>query len=90
MVTFVHLSFLKLLPTIIDVFTPVQLYNSTMNESINVWYNDGSVTYGVGDHFVLMIVTSVIVDIFLITGYLLTNFNKIRKYLWLSYEAIPR
>ena len=95
LVTVVHLSFSKLLLAIIDVFTPVQLYNSTMNEPINVWYNDGSVTYGDTNHMKLMIVTSVIVGIFLIpymliilTGRLLMKFNKIREYLRPMYEAI--
>ena len=95
LVTVVHLSFTKLLLAIVDVFTPVQLYNSTMNNLINVWFNDGSVTYGEGEHLVLMIVTSVIVGIFLIpymviilTGRLLMKSNKIREYLRPIYEAI--
>ena len=95
LVTVVHLSFSKLLLALFDVFTRVQLYNSTMNKPINVWYNDGSVTYGEGKHFVLMIVTSVIVGIFLIpymliilTGRLLMKSNKIREYLRPIYEAI--
>ena len=95
LVTVVHLSFSKLLITIIDVFTPVQLYNSTMNEPQKVWLNDGSVTYGDTNHMKLMIVTSVIVGIFLIpymliilTGRLLMKSNKIREYLRPIYEAI--
>ena len=45
MVIVVHLSS-KLLLVIIDVFTPVQ-YTTVLriNQSINVWYNDGSVIY---------------------------------------------
>ena len=84
LVTIEHLSILKLLLAVVDVFTPVQLYNSTTNKPKSAWFNDGSVTYGVSDHFVLMIVTSVIVDIFLIpymliilTGRLLLKSNKI-------------
>ena len=95
LVTVVHLSFTKLLLAIVDVFTSVQLHNSIMNEPINVWFNDGSVTYGEHKHFVLMIVTSVIVGIFLIpymliilTGLLLMKSNKIREYLRPIYEAI--
>ena len=95
LVTVVHLSFSKLLLAIVDVLTPVQLYNSTSKEPQSAWFNDGSVTYGVGDHFVLMIVTSVIVGIFLIpymliilTGRLLMKSNKIREYLRPIYEAI--
>ena len=95
LVTVVHLSFSKLLLSIINAFTSVQLYNSTMNEPINVWHNDGSVTYGDTNHMKLMIVTSVIVGIFLIpymliilTGRLLMKSNKIREYLRPIYEAI--
>ena len=95
LVTVIHLSFTKLLLGLFDVFTPVQLHNSIMNKSINAWFNDGSVIYGKGKHFVLMIVTSVIVGIFLIpymliilTGRLLMKSNKIREYLRPIYEAI--
>ena len=95
LVTVVHLSFTKILLAFFDVFTPVQLYNSVMNKSITVWFNDGSVKYGEGKHLVLMIVTSVIVGIFLIpymliilTGRLLMKSNKIREYLRPIYEVI--
>ena len=95
LVTVVHLSFSKLLLAIIDVFTPVHLYSSNVNESLNVWFNDGSVTYGDTNHMKLMIVTSVTVGIFLIpymliilTGRLLMKYNKIREYLRPIYEAI--
>ena len=78
-----------------DIFTPVQLYSSTRKEVTKVWFNDGYITYGEGEHFVLMIVTSVIVGIFLIpymliilTGHLLMKSNKIREYLRPIYEAI--
>ena len=66
-----------------------------MNKLISIWFNDGSVIYGEGEHLVLMIVTSVIVGIFLIpymliilTGRLLMKSNKIREYLRPIYEAI--
>ena len=95
LVTVVHLSFTKLLLALFDVFTSVHLYNSTMNEPINVWYNDGSIIYREGKHFVLMIVTSVIVSMFIIpymliilTGRLLMKSNKVREYLRPIYEAI--
>ena len=86
MVTIEHLSILKLLLAIVDVFTPVQLHNSTTNKPKSAWFNDDSVTYGVGDHFVLMMVTSVIVGIFLITymliiltGRLLRNLTRLEN-----------
>ena len=95
LVTVVHLSFTKLLLTIGDIFTSVELYSSTRKGVTKVWFNDGSVTYGEGEHLVLMIVTSVIVGIFLIpymliilTGRLLMKSNKIREYLRPIYEAI--
>ena len=95
LVTVVHLSFTKLLLTIGNIFTPVELYSSTRKGVTKVWFNDGYVTYGEGEHLVLMIVTSVIVGIFLIpylliilTGRLLMKSNKIREYLRPIYEAI--
>ena len=95
LVTVVHLSFSKLLLAIIDVFTFVKLFNSTMKEPQNVWFNDGSISYRDTNHMKLMIVTSVIVGIFLLpymiiilTGRLLMKSNKIREYLRPIYEAI--
>ena len=95
LVTVVHLSFTKLLLTIGDIFTSVELYSSTRKGVTKVWFNDGYVTYREGEHLVLMIVTSVIVGIFLIpylliilTGRLLMKSNKIREYLRPIYEAI--
>ena len=95
LVTVVHLSFTKLLLTIGDIFTPVQLYCSTMKQATNVWFYNGYVKYGKGEHLVLMIITSVIVGVFLIpymsiilTGRLLMKSNKIREYLRPIYEAI--
>ena len=95
LVTVVHLSFSKLLIALFDTFIPVELYNSTMNKSKNIWFYDGSVTYGDANHMKLMIVTSVIVGIFLIpymliilTGRLLMRSNKIREYLRPIYEAV--
>ena len=86
LVTVVHLSFTKLLLTIGDIFTPVQLFSSTMKHNTKVWFNNAYVNYGEFEHLVLMIVTSVIVGIFLIpymliilTGRLLMKFNKIRE-----------
>ena len=71
------------------------MYSSTRKQVTKVWFNDGYITYGEGEHFVLMIVTSVIVGIFLIpyiliilTGRLLMKSNKIREYLQPIYEAI--
>ena len=95
LVTVVHLSFTKLLLTIGDIFTPVQLYSSIKKQPTKVWFNDGYIKYGKDSHLVLMIVTSVIVGIFLIpymliilTGRLLMKSNKIREYLRPIYEAI--
>ena len=95
LVTVVHLSFSKLLLALFDAFIPVKLYNSSMNKSKNIWFYDGSVTYGDTSHKKLMIVTSMVVGIFIIpymliilTGRLLMKSNKIREYLRPIYEAI--
>ena len=66
MITVINLSFTKLLLALFDVFTPVQLYRSNINEPLNIWFSDGSITYGDTNHMKLMIVTSVIVGILLI------------------------
>ena len=36
MITVIHLSFTKLLLALFDVFTPVQLYRSNINEPLNI------------------------------------------------------
>jgi transcription initiation factor TFIID subunit 2/histone acetyltransferase MYST3 len=59
LVTILHLSFSKLLLTIIDVFTPVHIYSA--NRNITVWFYDGNEEFGQGPHLALMVVTLVVV-----------------------------
>ena len=65
LVTVVHLSFSKLLITIIDVFTPATIYTS--ENPHYVWYKNGSIEYGKENgHVLLMAFTLIIVGALLI------------------------
>ena len=94
LVTVVHLSFSKLLITLIDVFTPATVY--TANDTRRVWYWDGSVSFMGRSHYPLVIVTAITVTIFivpyivlLIVGKPLTKCSKMANfYLRPIYEAI--
>ena len=92
LVTVVHLSFTKLLLVIIDVFTPAQVYTS--NATFQVWYIDGSQQYGVGSHFILMVITLLVVIPLLLPYVLLLLFAKplrrtrVNKYVRPLLEAI--
>ena len=55
LVTVVHLSFTKLLLSIIDVFTPISIYTHT-SEVRRVWFRDATLEYGSHSHLVLMII----------------------------------
>ena len=59
LVTVVHLSFGRLLGSIINVFTPAKVFTS--EQTYHVWYWDGSVEYGSKGHVTLMIITSLVV-----------------------------
>ena len=95
LVTVVHLSFSKLLLSIIDVFTPISIYTNT-SEVQHVWFRDATLKYGIGHHLVLMIITIVIVGpilsvymTVLLAGRPLMRINyRIREYLRPVYEAI--
>ncbi len=79
LVTVVHLSFSKLLVTLIEVFTAVTIY--TANRNHRVWYWDGNVEYMGPSHYPLAIVTIVIVSMFLIPYIALLFFgNPLIKY----------
>ena len=94
LVTVVHLSFSKLLITLIDVFTPATVY--TTNGTQHVWYWDGSVPYWGRSHNILGTITIITVTIFivpyivlLIVGKPLTKCSKMANfYLRPIYEAI--
>ena len=55
LITVVHLSFTKLLSTIIFVLTPATIY--TEHGHYTVWYYDGTVDYGSKGHIILITVT---------------------------------
>ena len=74
LVTVVHLSFGKLLGSIINVFTPVKVFTS--EQTYHVWYWDGSVEYGSEEHITLMVITSLVVFPLLLPYVLLLIFTK--------------
>jgi predicted outer membrane repeat protein len=59
LVTVVHLSFSKLLVTLIDVFTPATLYIESQDHLR--WYVDGTVRFLDGSHLFLSILTILVV-----------------------------
>ena len=95
LVTVIHLSFSRLLISIIGVFTPISIYTNT-SEVLHVWFRDATLEYGSGSHLVLMIITLVIVVpilgvymTVLLAGRPLMRINyRIREYLRPVYEAI--
>ena len=74
LVTIVHISFGRLLGSIINTFTPAKVYTS--EQTYHVWYWDGSVEYGNKGHITLMIITSLVVFPLLLPSVLLLLFNK--------------
>ena len=74
LITVVHLSFGKLLGSIINVFTPAKVFTS--EQTYDVWYWDGSVKYGSKGHITLMIITSLVVFPLLLPYVLLLIFTK--------------
>ena len=88
LVTVVHLSFARLLTSVLDVFSSVEIFTNTTELPRIVWYNDATVEYGKGSHLILMIITSLIVVpillvhmIILIAGKLLLKIDKLREYI---------
>ena len=74
LVTVVHLSFGKLLGSIINVYTPAKVFTS--EQTYHVWYWDGSVEYGSEGHTILMVMTSLVVFPLLISYVFLLLFAK--------------
>ena len=100
LVTVVHLSFSKLLISVLDIFTSINIYyhdtNSTAGvQYMSVWFRDANVEYGKDGHALLMIITLLIVGpilgvyvAVLLAGRPLMRINKLREYLRPVYEAI--
>ena len=95
LVTIVHLSFTKLLQSVLDVFSSAQIYTEGANASKTVWYNNGTIPYNSESHVWLMAITSVVAGLILIPyfivilmGKFLLKFDMIREYIRPFYEAI--
>ena len=94
-VTIVHLSFTKLLQSVLDVFSSAQIYTEGANASKTIWYNNGTIPYNSESHVWLMAITSVVAGLILIPyfivillGKFLLKFDMIREYIRPFYEAI--
>ena len=96
LVTVVHLSFTSMFTAISNVVIPINIYtNDTSNPILKIWYRDGTVEYGKGDHLILMILTIVVVGpvllsyiTILVAGRPLMRVGKFREYIRPVYEAI--
>ena len=89
LVTVVHLSFTSMFTAISNIVIPINIYtNDTSNPILKVWYGDGTVEYGRGNHLILMIFTIVVVGpvllsyiIILIAGRPIMRIGKLREYI---------
>ena len=95
LVTIVHLSFTKLLQSVLDVFSSAQIYTEGANAPKTVWYNNGTIPYNSESHKWLMAITSIVAGLILIPyfivmllGKFLLKFDKFREYIRPFYEAI--
>ena len=96
LVTVVHISFTSMFTAISNIVTPINIYtNDTSNPILKVWYRDGTVEYGRGDHLILMILTIAVVGpvllsymTILVVGRPLMRVRKLREYIRPVYEAI--
>ena len=95
LVTIVHLSFSRLLTSVLITFSSVKIHTNTTETPLLVWEYDATIEYGKGGHLILVIITSVMVGpllcvymIVLLGGRLLLKINMLREYLRPVYEAI--
>ena len=95
LVTIVHLSFSRLLTSVLITFSSVEIHTNTTETPLLVWEYDATIEYGKGGHLILVIITSVMVGpllcvylIVLLSGRLLLKINMLREYLRPVYEAI--
>ena len=96
LVTVVHLSFTSMFTAISNIVTPINIYtNDTSNPILKVWYGDGTVEYGRGNHLILMILIIVVVGpvvisyiTIIVAGRPLMRVRKFREYIRPVYEAI--
>ncbi|XP_019859158.1 PREDICTED: uncharacterized protein LOC109587361 [Amphimedon queenslandica] len=95
LVTIVHLSFTKLLQSVLDVFSSAEIFIEGIDVPKIVWYNNGFIEYNSESHRWLMVVTSIVAGLILIPyfiimllGNFLLKFDKLREYIRPFYEAI--
>ena len=94
LVTIVHLSFTKLLQSVLDVFSSAKIYTEG-DVPKTVWYNNGTIAYNSESHGWLMAITSIVAGLILIPyfivillGKFLLKFDMIRESIRPFYEAI--
>uniref|UniRef100_A0A1X7TK57 TRP C-terminal domain-containing protein n=1 Tax=Amphimedon queenslandica TaxID=400682 RepID=A0A1X7TK57_AMPQE len=95
LVTIVHLSFTKLLQSVLDVFSSAQFYTEGVDVPKTIWYNNGTIAYSSESHKWLLVITSIVAGLILIPyfiimllGNFLLKFDKFREYIRPFYEAI--
>ena len=95
LVTIVHLSFTKLLQSVLEVFSSAKIYTEGVDVPKIVWYNNGTISYNSESHVWLMAITSIVAGLILIPyfilmllGKCLLKFDKFREYIRPFYEAI--
>uniref|UniRef100_A0A1X7T6J8 Uncharacterized protein n=2 Tax=Amphimedon queenslandica TaxID=400682 RepID=A0A1X7T6J8_AMPQE len=94
-VTIVHLSFTKLLQSVLDVFSSAQIYTEGADVPKTIWYNNGTIMYNSESHKWLMAITSVVAGLILVPYFIVTllgkfllKFDRLREYIRPFYEAI--
>uniref|UniRef100_A0A1X7TKK9 Uncharacterized protein n=1 Tax=Amphimedon queenslandica TaxID=400682 RepID=A0A1X7TKK9_AMPQE len=95
LVTIVHLSFTKLLQSVLEVFSSAKIFIEGIDVPKIVWYNNGFIEYNSESHRWLMVVTSIVAGLILIPyfivmllGNFLLKFDRLREYIRPFYEAI--
>ena len=95
LVTVVHLSFTKLLQSVLYVFSSAKVFIEDIDVPKIVWYNNGAIEYNSESHVWLMAITSTVAGLILIPyfivmllGNFLLKFDKLREYIRPFYEAI--
>uniref|UniRef100_A0A1X7V208 Uncharacterized protein n=1 Tax=Amphimedon queenslandica TaxID=400682 RepID=A0A1X7V208_AMPQE len=95
LVTIVHLSFTKLLQSVLDVFSSAKIYTEGVDVPNTIWYNNGAIMYDSKSHVWLMVMTSIVAGLILVPyfiiillGKFLLKFDRFRECIRPFYEAI--
>uniref|UniRef100_A0A1X7TK62 Uncharacterized protein n=1 Tax=Amphimedon queenslandica TaxID=400682 RepID=A0A1X7TK62_AMPQE len=95
LVTVVHLSFTKLLQSVLDVFSSAKIYTEGVDVPKTIWYNNGAIMYDSKSHVWLMVMTSIVAGLILVPyfiiillGKFLLKFDRFRECIRPFYEAI--